>query len=284
MTQDFRYSKFDGKIENKDWNKNFKTWNEYFNKYGYIVIENALSQDIVESIRNDLIKLNNSKHSSSPLRHIVHKCFFEHSPSTVKLVENSLITEFAQYVIRGGPETDNKFNERSYQIHLTHNNAFSVPPEGRGQAPGWHMDDPPQQIILPEGKKLPSDVILPVLIVTYMIWLSDCDKPENGPTYVVPESHRFGKKVIDTTYADKYGIPTCGKAGTAVLVNSQLWHRGCRNSSVVPRDTLQLTFGRRTISHMFGSIMDFKMKKYVIEGKSDKTKEIWGYLQGGAYS
>ena len=65
-----------------------------------------------------------------------------------------------------------------------------------------------------------------------MIWLSDCDKPENGPTYVVPGSHRFGK-VVDSEFAELHAIPMCGMAGTVVLINNQLWHRGCENISEI---------------------------------------------------
>jgi ectoine hydroxylase-related dioxygenase (phytanoyl-CoA dioxygenase family) len=145
------------------------------------------------------------------------------------------------------------------------------------------MDDPHQQVILPDDKVLPDWIKLPCLVGTYMIWLSDCESVENGPTHIVPGSHRFGKKV-DPVYAEANCIKACGKAGTAVFVNSQTWHRGASNTSDKPRDTLQLTFGRRIIGHKFRSIMDYKMPSYVVEGMDDKKKKRFGYLQGGAYS
>jgi hypothetical protein len=57
---------------------------------------------------------------------------------------------------------------------------------------------------------LPPNIRLPVLVCTYMIWLSGCETPANGPTYVVPGSHRFGL-VLNNLESDKYGIPMCGK-------------------------------------------------------------------------
>lgn len=140
-----------------------------------------------------------------------------------------------------------------------------------------------QQIILPDNYELPQNVRLPVLVCTYMIWLSDCDTPDKGPTYVVPGSHRFGRP-INTEEADKYGIPMCGKAGTAVLINANVWHRGCENKSNTPRETLQLTFARRIIGHKHKSIMNYQMPLSIYEGRSDKLKERMGFLQGGAYS
>jgi ectoine hydroxylase-related dioxygenase (phytanoyl-CoA dioxygenase family) len=168
-------------------------------------------------------------------------------------------------------------------MHLIHNNAFSVPPNGRGQAPSWHTDDPLQQVIIPDGKVLPDWVKLPCLVATYMIWLSDCTTVENGPTHIVPGSHRFGKN-INYEFAEEHAIPACGKAGTAVLVNSQTWHRGCANTSKNARDTLQLTFGRRIIGHKHKTIMNYKMPDHVFRDQNEKTLKRLGFLQGGAYS
>lgn len=280
MTSESYHQRFNG--EHPD----FKVWNDFFHKFGFIIIDNALPPEVVRGVRADLVRMNSSVRSESPIRHVMHKCFFSDSVTTVKIVENSLISDFAQYVIRGGPEIAGK-QDGSLQMHLIHNNAFTVPAGGRGQAPSWHTDDPMQQIILPKDVELPSYVKLPVLVATYMIWLSDCSTPANGPTHVVPGSHRFGRNIEtdeDREFAEKHAFPACGKAGTAVLVNSQLWHRGAENTSDMPRDTLQLTFGRRIISHMFGSIMDYSFPKHVFTKLSAKGKKLFGYLKGGAYS
>jgi ectoine hydroxylase-related dioxygenase (phytanoyl-CoA dioxygenase family) len=116
-----------------------------------------------------------------------------------------------------------------------------------------------------------------------MIWLSDCDTPENGPTWVVPGSHRWGQQV-DALVAEELGIPACGKAGTAVLINANLWHRGCANTSNIPRHTLQITWARRIIGHKFKTIMNYQMPPHVTAGRSELLKERLGWLQGGAYS
>lgn len=246
---------------------------------------------MLENVKNDLYNINNSFQSSKKdkdkkkdekgKRHDVYKCFFEKSKATVDIIENSKLADFAQYVISDVP--GNREGSNSLTAHVIHNNAFIVPPRGRGQAPSWHVDDPLQQIIVPNNYSLPPNIRLPVLVCTYMIWLSDCDTPENGPTYVVPGSHRFGKPV-NPSDADRKGIPMCGKAGTAVLINSNVWHKGCENKSNVPRETLQITFGRRIIGHKHKTIMDYQMPLNVYQGRSDKLKERMGFLQGGAYS
>jgi ectoine hydroxylase-related dioxygenase (phytanoyl-CoA dioxygenase family) len=93
----------------------------------------------------------------------------------------------------------------------------------------------------------------------------------------------FGR-VVDNELAEQLAIPACGKDGTCVLINNQLWHRGSSNTSTIPRDTLQLTFARRIIGHKFKSIMNYHMPEHVYKNKPDSIKERFGWLQGGAYS
>jgi ectoine hydroxylase-related dioxygenase (phytanoyl-CoA dioxygenase family) len=266
---------------------NFPVWNEFFHTNGYIIIDNALDKETTSKLKEDLDKLNKAvaKHKLThlqPSRHIVHKCVFENSSTVVGLVSNSVISNFAQYVIRDGPSPPIWKSGDSLQMHLIHNNAFSVPAGGRGQAPGWHTDDPPL-FDIPYGKTLPDWVKLKCLVATYMIWLSDCESISNGPTAILPKSHRFGQKV-DWKYAEKNCIHATGKAGTAVLVHSQVWHRGSENTSTIPRDTIQFTFARRIIGHKHKTIMNYVMPPSVYEGMDDETRARLGFLQGGAYS
>jgi ectoine hydroxylase-related dioxygenase (phytanoyl-CoA dioxygenase family) len=264
---------------------------DFFYANGYVILNNALDADMVRRIRHDLHTCNDQMNSSKTnkvrtkdeknKRHNMCKCFFEHSPATVDLIEHSKLTDFAQHVIADVPGA--RPDSNSLTAHVIHNNAFIVPPGGRGQAPSWHVDDPLQQVIVPDGTTLPANIRLPVLVCTYMIWLSDCDTAENGPTYVVPGSHRYGRPV-DGAEADRTGIPMCGKAGTAVLINSNVWHRGCNNQSDVSRETLQITFGRRIIGHKHKTIMNYQMPEHVYSGRSEPLKARMGFLEGGAYS
>lgn len=253
----------------------------FFYDNGYVILDNALSPELVHRLRNELMNAESTVVKKKKQSHVVHKCFFEVSPTTVDIIENSKLTDFAQHVISDVP--GNREGSNSLTAHVIHNNAFIIPPNGRGQAPSWHVDDPLQQIIVPPHYVLPPNIRLPVLVCTYMIWLSDCDAPENGPTYVVPKSHRFGQ-VVDPAKAERNGIPMCGKAGTAVLINSNVWHRGCKNESSVPRETLQITFARRIIGHKHKTIMNYQMPPHVFEGRSLELKQRLGFLQGGAYS
>jgi len=265
-------------------NSSFAEMAEFFHKNGYIIINKAINEETVKKLREELQKEETKQRNQKAKNkngHKMHVCFFENSKTTVDIIENSKIADFADYVIKDIPNV--KKTSPSMKSHVIHNNAFIVPGDGRGEAPFWHVDDPVQQISLPNNYILPEEVKLPVLVATYMIWLSDCETPENGPTYVVPGSHRFGRNV-DPELASSLGIPMCGKAGTAVLINANTWHRGCNNISKKPRETLQITFARRIIGHKFKTIMNYNMPEHVLFNRSKTAFERLGFLQGGAYS
>jgi len=263
-------------------NPNMKEWSEFFHKNGFIIIKNALTESQIKAVCDDLHFCENASKKKDKNKHAVHRRFFEKSNATVDLVQDSILYDFAQYMIK---DICDEYEPRGNTLtaHLIHNNAFIIPPNGRGQAPSWHTDDALQQVILPKGKELPDYVKLPVLVATYMIWLSDCDTPDKGPTFVVPGSHRWGRPV-NAEEAEAQKVPMCGKAGTAVLVNNQLWHRGAKNFSSVPRETLQLTFARRIIGHKFDTIMNYNLPEHVLKDRPTYVAERFGFLSGGAYS
>ncbi len=260
----------------------FRELADAFHEQGYVVIHDAVPPHLVAQLRADMDSaLSKSPQSAEKRRHIVLKRFFEHSPATVDLIEDSRLSDFAEYVI--GDVPSRRQDNTSLLAHVIHNNAFSVPPGGRGQAPSWHVDDPPQQVVLPPGYVLPPEVKLPVLVCTYMIWLSDCETPAHGPTHVVPGSHRFGREPTPEE-AEPRAVPLCGKAGTAALINANVWHRGCANASSAPRHTLQVTWARRIVGHKFGAIMNYRMPECVTQRRSDRLKRRLGWLPPGAYS
>jgi len=81
------------------------------------------------------------------------------------------------------------------------------------------------------------------------IWLIDDFTQANGPTRVVPGSHRSARLPREVM-ADPFGphpaeVKVLGEAGTVVIFNSHLWHGGTRNVSGRPRRALHSYFCRR---------------------------------------
>jgi ectoine hydroxylase-related dioxygenase (phytanoyl-CoA dioxygenase family) len=81
------------------------------------------------------------------------------------------------------------------------------------------------------------------------IWLIDDFTPGNGPTRVVPGSHRSGQlpgQALADPWAPHPGeVKLLGQAGTVVIFNAHLWHGGTRNTTRQPRRALHSYFCRR---------------------------------------
>lgn len=81
------------------------------------------------------------------------------------------------------------------------------------------------------------------------IWLIDDFTPDNGPTRVVPGSHRSGQlpgQALGDPWAPHPGeVKLLGQAGTVVIFNAHLWHGGTRNTTPRPRRALHSYFCRR---------------------------------------
>jgi ectoine hydroxylase-related dioxygenase (phytanoyl-CoA dioxygenase family) len=81
------------------------------------------------------------------------------------------------------------------------------------------------------------------------IWLIDEFTAANGPTRVVPGSHRSARlpRQVMADPADPYPgeVKLVGSAGTVVIFNGHLWHGGTRNTTHRPRRALHSYFCRR---------------------------------------
>jgi hypothetical protein len=81
------------------------------------------------------------------------------------------------------------------------------------------------------------------------IWLLDDFVPENGPTRVVPGTHRSGKVPGDVMADTKAKHPderlVIAPAGTAVIFNSHTWHGGTLNRTASPRRAVHSYWTRR---------------------------------------
>ena len=135
------------------------------------------------------------------------------------------------------------------------------PLRGQGQQP-LHCDVP---------RRTPADW----RVVNSVIMLDDMTT-ENGPTCVVPGSHRWAPfNVPDVNMAevkpedivltpeDHARMPedplapypgevkVTGKAGSVAVINGHIWHGGTRNGDGAPRRVLHLAFGRRDVPPQF---------------------------------
>lgn len=64
---------------------------------------------------------------------------------------------------------------------------------------------------------------------------------DNGATYVVPGTHLCEQKP-SAEYMNRYGEQVTGRAGSAVIFNSRLWHRGGANRTAQPRRAINMQY------------------------------------------
>ena len=255
-------------------------WVDQFNRDGYLFIKNVLPPNHVAELKGELDRaLNEHKDPSSP-RIEIRQRMFETSQANVRLFELEPIVTFAEKAI-------------AEDCHVMHNNGFISPPGGGIY--GWHQDDPPH-LIIKEGK-LPENIVLPCLLFTANYYLTDVNDVENGPTQVIPGSHLFGQSPPNTGYVAPNGKPnglvgtkhekeivSClGPAGSVVIFNNQVWHRGGPNVSNQSRYMAQVSYARRLIGHKYFPFMNYQMPEHVYKDAGPRLKRLLGFLPRGAY-
>ncbi|MDB5057763.1 MAG: Mitomycin antibiotics/polyketide fumonisin biosynthesis protein [Chloroflexi bacterium] len=240
-------------------------WIETFHRDGYIFLHHFLPPDWVAELKADLERvLRDLKPGAIAFR------LFETSNANLRLFDMEPLATFAETLV-------------SKDCHVIHNNSFATPPGSMGIS-RWHQDDPPHYLVT-HGDP-PTNVRLPVLLFTANFYLTDVTDPSHGPTEFVPGSHLFGATpptVLEgTKWADQV-VPCLGPAGSAVIFNNQVWHRGTPNRSERTRCITQVSYGRRIINHMYFPFMNYQMPEHVYADANPRLKRLLGFLPTGPY-
>lgn len=244
-------------------------WVEQFHRDGYLFLPSILTPEMIALLKDDLDRalVENSEEGSGIIQ--LHHRMFEVSPANISLFDLEPIVTFAETLI--GTAT-----------HVIHNNSFRVP-LGKGITT-WHQDDPPHFLVL-EGEP-PKNIRLPVLLFTANYYLTDVPETRFGPTQVIPGSHLFGDSpppIIEGTPWEDKVVSCCGPAGSVVMFNNQVWHRGGPNESDRVRYMTQVSYARRLVGHKYAPFMNYQMPEHVYRDASPRLKRLLGFLPSGAY-
>jgi ectoine hydroxylase-related dioxygenase (phytanoyl-CoA dioxygenase family) len=120
----------------------------------------------------------------------------------------------------------------------------ALPGEGHQ---GLHCD---WQAEIEPGKVAPH----PTLRAANVLWLLDDFTEENGPTRIVPGSHRWltaPEKQMDPLQDHPDQIRLLAPAGTMVVLNAYTWHAGTVNRSSRPRHLISAMFQPRGMYQSF---------------------------------
>ena len=251
-------------------------WVDTFHKQGFLFIENVLTEEHIAQLKKDLdfALANFPTRDKDPHNKVSGQLcmrMFEHSSANLNLFDLEPIVSFAEAVIP--------------KCHVIHNNSFITPPGGGITT--WHQDDPPHYIVT-DGNP-PTNVHLPVILFTCNYYLTDVTEVAHGSTEAIPGSHLFGKDVRDVSQTpewDNYKDQihhNLGKAGSVIIFNNQVWHRGGPNESERHRYITQITYGRRIVGHKYFPFMNYQMPEHVYKDASPRLKRLIGFLDHGAY-
>ena len=243
-------------------------WVEQFHRDGFLFLQNVLTPDMVAELRADLDSAlgENPKISGGVA---LQTRMFEQSRANLRLFDLEPIASFAEALIAG-------------DCHVVHNNSFISPPGGGITT--WHQDDAPHFLVT--GGEPPKNIRLPVLLFTANYYLTDVDAVEHGPTQCIPGAHLFGApspgNMTGTKWESK--IFSClGKAGSVVMFNNQVWHRGAPNRSDRVRCMTQVSYARRIIGHKYFPFMNYTMPEHVYANANPRLRRLLGFLPTGAY-
>jgi ectoine hydroxylase-related dioxygenase (phytanoyl-CoA dioxygenase family) len=136
--------------------------------------------------------------------------------------------------------------------HVIANTAWRNPPEFKGGP--WHCDAGPH-VPRPEGVEWDDRIPYPIFAIGAHLYLMDCAL-EDGPTAIVPGSHRSGRlappeKMFDEdlTYDGRPPVLVEAEAGDVALFASDCWHRGMpAKAGGRGRYFIQAHYGRRDIA------------------------------------
>ena len=246
-----------------------QAWVDQFHRDGFLFLHNILPPDTIDRLRADLDAmlgpLPSSFSGSIQLQHRM----FETSPTNLGLFDMEPIVTFAEALI-------------DPTCHVIHNNGFRTPPGGG--ITSWHQDDPSHYVVT-HGEP-PTNVHLPVLLFTANYYLTDVETVEQGPTQLVPRSHLLGAPPVNPIEGTQYEnqVESClGPAGSVVMFNNQVWHRGAPNTSDRTRYMAQVSYARRLVGHKYFPFMNYLMPEHIYREADERRKRLLGFLPHGAY-
>jgi ectoine hydroxylase-related dioxygenase (phytanoyl-CoA dioxygenase family) len=248
------------------------SWVEQFHRDGCLFLRHVLPPDWCAELRHDLdLALDGPDAGTrlpSPNSIQINHRMFETSGANLRLFDVEPIVTFAERLV--APD-----------CHVIHNNSFRSPP---GAAIEWHQDDAPHFEIT-HGEP-PDNVRLPVLLFTCNYYLTDVDTIDHGPTQTIPRSHLFGSSPPDPIEGSGYEdqvVSNLGPAGSVIMFNNQVWHRGAPNASDRTRYITQISYARRLVGHKYYPFMNYQMPEHVYEGADERRRRLLGFLPRGAY-
>ena len=201
---------------------------DFFDEWGYLVVDNALSEERVEKMTMAIDRVDAAERAAHGLKPHQTMAKFR------TIVEDGLFLDL--------PDNDKVFplawdilgwNIQHYISHL-----IVYPPEAERSEVNlgsWHQDGgrPVREMERPH----------PRLSYKVSFWFSDPRVPNSGAMRIIPGSHRFDEKPLQETFDQPLHVEVA--PGTAVLFDRRLWHARGVNTSDVTRKVIFIGYSYR---------------------------------------
>ena len=211
-----------------------------FNNDGYLVVEDALSPEMVQRLTQAVDRIGDEERERKDLdpHQLLDKCRV--------VIEDDIVLELLDW-----PKTfPLVWDILGWNIQLYISHLIIYPPErekvelGTG---GWHQDGgrPVREMERPQ----------PRLSLKISYWLNDVDSPSNGAMQIIPGSHKLDALPPSSDLDDEHVLDLCVKAGTAVLFDRRMWHRRGLNTSNTSRKVLFFGYSYRWLRGLDFNLM-----------------------------
>ena len=256
-------------------------------EYGYSFFKHALSASLCTEVRGKIDKLIHKNYDGSAKRGNFdhYKTVFNRDPYWLNFIDRAGFIEPIEELLGS-------------ECHIIGMSAWRTPPGGGRKKVDMHIDQ--IFIPMPDTYLTTGRVKLPIFIMTLQYYLSACNI-KCCPTWIIPGSHLSGRapshKYTDIPvghsgilagdeleWNGKKAEPVITSEGDALLMRSELWHRGSRNETTnQTRYMLQIHYAQRGIAQRFPPHTKFVHNPVVMAEASERQKRLLGKHQISAY-
>jgi len=233
---------------------------------GFVLIPAVLGPPDIQAARQKIDALEpRHRDFTGPTDH--YKNVFNRDPFWLSFLDRPGVLDLAEASLGG-------------DCHIIGETAWRSHPGHRGV--GLHLDYLPME--WPEPG-LPEAIQVPMFLCTAHFYLSP-QPAELCPTYVIPGSHRAGRRPgrLEAQWNGRLPQPVLCAAGDVLFFRSDLWHSGSDNQTPDQvRYLLQVHYGRREMAQHFAPFLEWRFRPDVLAACNPVRRRLLGDHRPGAY-
>ena len=246
-----------------------------FLREGYLVIPQVFPRELCGRFREEIDRIFRDVSRDAPEQGYgewLRVKLFHYSPLIAAHIDASPLIEIIDAILGAN-------------CHLIANNIVR---NGKGYAiSNWHVDE---ELLfpLPDGVELDERIELPCFSVNAQCYLTDVG-PDDGPTQVVPFSHRSGQHPPKAgpnelpKYKEHPAKSIIVNAGDVALQHAQVWHRGAPVLSDKTRYVLQYSYGKRCFAQRFFPFVGYQLPEHVKANATPRQLRLYGFHNRGPW-